>query len=511
MTVLRIVQSLILISLGLLFPLHGVTKVEKPDPEEILRHLDQVKASNPKMIYWIGILKLKPAVPHLCQLLETSKRYEKEIVSALGRIGDPIAVLPIVRHVKKCCRSRDDVEAALPHARSVLQQIDSQWTAHLEIQQVLASSIRDNDLIFVSFISPQDAVPMCMETIRRNKEETAVVALRILKREKVPCAFIPVLDALYTQLNAQDGPDNFEEYVAALDGIDPQWRSKGGARRRFRECYSGLREVMKKSDLKIYEVDEKIQCLLKIDRQRALPLLLTEIRRSRDLEDIFDCSPQLPPAAFGVIRESTVRRALLRRLADSDPEIRVQAARLLGKAGAEEAIPSLCSLTEDANIEVKIASLQALAGLGCREVFPLIVRTLNAIIQSDSDNGHLIPVLIESLARLHEDRVVPELLKMLKNEDDYSSWEDEIVEALGRTGDKRVSAVLVPFLLERLDDESGSTSYPADEEGFIISGTIETLLGLKDPRILPAMKKLLDHPLPRVRAYAAWAVYCLER
>ena len=202
-------------------------------------------------------------------------------------------------------------------------------------------------------------------------------------------------------------------------------------------------------------------------------------------------------------------RALITALNDEEPEIRRDAARILGEAGNPRAIDSLIALLGDPFTFVRTEALEALIKLD-EPLGPLIHDTLEGseearleLIQRDDPRilvplvnalGHLdskIRHTARGIISLYRDaRVVPLLCEKLDSRSSDARW--NAAELLQEMGDERAVQSLIRTLT---DGESR------------VRIAVTTALGqIADERATEPLIRTLSDPDPLVREAAAYAL-----
>ncbi|NEN96837.1 MAG: hypothetical protein F6K50_15250 [Moorea sp. SIO3I7] len=102
---------------------------------------------------------------------------------------------------------------------------------------------------------------------------------------------------------------------------------------------------------------------------------------------------------------------LIRCLNDTDPSVRISAAKALGKIGTEVAIDPLIKSLDDPDPSVATSAAEALDKIGIEMGIELLIKCL------DNDNSYLRVMAAEALGEIGTDATIPKLINLLKNEE----------------------------------------------------------------------------------------------
>jgi HEAT repeat protein len=234
----------------------------------------------------------------------------------------------------------------------------------------------------------------------------------------------------------------------------------------------------------------------------------------RDMYDILnlcrDSLIEIGPEAFGQLREvshddrnmesrlagalATKRGVaaipqLIEMLEDTGCYGRCEAADELGKLKDKRATDALIGQLNSFNNDVQERVAKALGEIGDPKAISALLKTLN-----DQDNNESVRVSAAgALARMGRDDGLPFLLRELKS--DNGSIQAEVAEALATNEIKGTYEPLLSLL--------SSKDFRAR------CHALEALGKLRDPRAIPAVRKLLNDPDNDVRRWAADAMKTL--
>ncbi len=132
---------------------------------------------------------------------------------------------------------------------------------------------------------------------------------------------------------------------------------------------------------------------------------------------------------------------LIEQLSDADRERRIEAARMLGKLGASEAVPGLMGALHDADGGVRQKAAVALGQIGSTEAVPGLLTVLQ-----DPD-AEVRRAAVWSLGQIGHADAVPDLIKALKDSEDWVRR--AAATALGQIADSRAVEPLGRMVLDR--------------------------------------------------------------
>jgi HEAT repeat protein len=225
--------------------------------------------------------------------------------------------------------------------------------------------------------------------------------------------------------------------------------------------------------------------------------------------------------------EVDILSPLIEFLQDSDPDLRMQAALVLGEQGKQEGIPALLEALEDSDNNVRYHAIEALGKLRASVAAPALLRI------AESRDFFLAFPAIDALRQIGDETVVPHLAPLLADE----ILCEPAAKALGELGDESVVESLVEVLnasrapgtviarsLATLHDRLASEgAYIADLTRHAINATgtqkllealrecraedlrpVALVLGwLEDPAVDQALARLLNDPAARGEAVEA--------
>jgi len=165
----------------------------------------------------------------------------------------------------------------------------------------------------------------------------------------------------------------------------------------------------------------------------------------------------------------------LRQLKSSDPDLRIKAAKELGAARQNKAVPLLIKTLQDENPQVRLASIRALGAIGHSDaVEPLTSALAHAPGSSKSRTAEEYQSLAEALTGLGPDAVKP-LTRVLSSEDkEARRWS---ASALGMIKDARAIAPLVQTLEDSRSEVRKAAALALGEIGDLqaLDGLIKAL------------------------------------
>jgi HEAT repeat protein len=177
---------------------------------------------------------------------------------------------------------------------------------------------------------------------------------------------------------------------------------------------------------------------------------------------------------------------LMEMLEDDDNSVRASAARELGKLKDKRAIDALSRHLSDEGDFVAANSAKALEEIGDPKAIPALLKTL----KNDRLEGRARIAVAGTLAHMGRGEGLKYLLSKIKSP---SCWER--ADVAQELGESRMSGALEPLL-----------SMLKDDDAVVRITALAALPEFHDPRVIPAVRKLLNDPHPDVRKAAAEAL-----
>lgn len=218
-------------------------------------------------------------------------------------------------------------------------------------------------------------------------------------------------------------------------------------------------------------------------------------------------------------------KKLLAALGDADPQVRADAAWALGEIGAQEAVDALKQRLDDPSTTVCSNAALALIRLGDRPLIQEMVRTLRdpspsvaagaASALGMSRNRELVPYLLAAFGT-RDERLGAAIATALGQMEDQRALEAlfaslranfvpvQVCEALGRIGDPSAR----PLLLKTLGHASPDVRAAAARAlSLLEQKSASADVSFLEGKLLPALRRLLEDPTPRVRLAAALSLH----
>jgi HEAT repeat protein len=295
----------------------------------------------------LGVLKAREAVGSLTQCLTHDKSTEVRRAAgmALGALGDPSAVVPLV-----------NVERAVPAARGWVTDALAQLGA--------------------------PAVPALIRLLSQKGKRPSITVIAALGRIGDPRAVGPLIHALGEAKNAEraaiaeslgmlNQASACETLLRLLVDDDPivtQRAAAALARVASPACAEALVPHLKAANAAVR--GDVATAIARTGVKRAAcfvaPLVGDEDAAVR----------RKAVVALGVLGGAAELAFLERALRDSSAEVRERAAESLGKLGAAQSMPHLCVLLEDNYQTVRRAAAAALGRIGDAAAVPALARAL---------------------------------------------------------------------------------------------------------------------------------------
>ncbi|MBS7270706.1 MAG: HEAT repeat domain-containing protein [Candidatus Freyarchaeota archaeon] len=379
----------------------------------------------------LGMIGDPRAVEPLIQTLKDEPGLRKEVVQALGMIGDPRAVEPLIQTLKD--ENREVREAAA----IALARIGDERAVEPLIQA------QSHTLVAPQFLR---------EAMRTFKKEKNLEAFKLLAKalgRKEPIAI----------------------------GVAKQLRRKK-------------------------ESVGKVQCQVQI---QELKRKNQEARREAVL-------------ALGERGDPEAVEQLIQALKDRDGVIRESAAQVLRRMESRKTVEPLIKALSDVGWSVRSEVAQILVEMGEPAVEPLI--------QALNSKGRMILGAVRVLGEMRDKRAVEPLIQLLKHED--QRVREEAAQALGKIGDSRAVGPLIQALkdksqgvreiaartLGKLGDAKavGPLIKALRDRNWSVKFRAAFALGeIGDSRAVQPLKRALEDEENMVRRAAEWALERIER
>ncbi len=187
--------------------------------------------------------------------------------------------------------------------------------------------------------------------------------------------------------------------------------------------------------------------------------------------------------ALGSLGDKSAMESLLKRLEDEDQEVHYAATKALGILGAKSALTSLVNQLVDEDLGVRIATIEALGALKDRSVMEVLVEQL------ESNNPRIRLAAVNALGALKDRSVVSSLVNRLKVEKERSVL-ITIAETLSSLGSNSV----IQTLFKRTKNKELTVL------------VIDTLGSLGNKSVVPKLVEYLEDKYSGVRLAAVRAL-----
>jgi HEAT repeat protein len=137
--------------------------------------------------------------------------------------------------------------------------------------------------------------------------------------------------------------------------------------------------------------------------------------------------------ALGNLKDAQVIAPLLRLLQDDDAEARLQAAKSVGMVGSEQAVEPLIAALRDSDASVRAQVTEALGSLHDGRAADPLVHAL------DDEDANVRYFAAQSLAQIGGESVISALITGLTKYADSPIMLIDILTTLGKLGDKRAA------------------------------------------------------------------------
>ncbi len=404
------------------------------------------------------------AIPQLITRLEGSFIRYPSVITVLGRIGNPRAVLPLIPFLEDGNRLCEPAVEALIYIGE--PAVEPLIAALKDTPKVRGAAVRT-----LGELGDERAVAPLIKLLM---EDDATI-LHFVADALVnigPLTIEPLFDALTDEnknirYNAADILDRLEWKPTTKEDQAQYWVAKrelekcvtlGGAA--VEALISAITSQDAELSQKATEVLENIgaeavEPLLAlfhtegVDRRVAIAGILSQIGDVRAVEPMLNAMQTMTPnvrkaaiGALGKIGERNAIPSLVETLHDQNGELRIASAAALGHIGDSQAVEPLISLLHDQEDELKISAAEALGQIGDgNAVEPLI-----ALLQDQNEKLRL--SVFKALCKIKDTRVIEPMIAALHDPND--DLRICAAEALGQIGDGKA----VEALIETLQSEN---------------------------------------------------------
>lgn len=403
----------------------------------------------------IDVKKASPAIPVFFEAIEKSYEWgHSKAIEALGKIGDPRAIEPLLTALKK--QRRDSLRLT----EDALKKIEPEWR------------------------ETESAKSAALKLIPLLKDKSFEVCMNVKKTLIMIGASIT--DLLYSALLYNySGPNHAEEI---LEEIKPGWINSEEAV----EAVPMLIGALKDNDFHAREAADKLLVRMGIAwrgtpiENTVIPLLMTGLK-DNDFHIRWTVVKVL-----GEIASRNVMEPLITSLMDGDDSVRDQAAKALDNIDPnwtkskeiKNALPRFLQSLKDSDKRIRADAAKALGKIGDSS-------TVNALSETLKDEDFVVRwVAADSLGNIGDASAVEPLAALLKDQDKFVRL--HAASALCSIGDPRA----VDSFIASIKDEDNNVRKKL-AEGLGIFG---------DPKSVAPLASLLDDINPAVRKEAEEAL-----
>ncbi|HXI14127.1 MAG TPA: HEAT repeat domain-containing protein [Thermoanaerobaculia bacterium] len=289
-----------------------------------------------------------------------------------------------------------------------------------------------DDVDIATQLAAVDSICKLIEAFPEIEVATIRKIRTLLKSTSIPVR----LNSLSILVNVE-GEGFPDEVLLASKNQDAQIRAKAvSLMSRFPEERFANEVVLALADEDAQVRLAAIQSLIILRPRQALQPLLSS------LEDSDLWIRAAAAQALGSYPEAEALEALIRHTRSDGVPVRIAAVESLGRSGTSTAIPYLMEGLTDHDVEIRRASILALSSIEGEDVFGHLLEALE-----DAD-WRLRATGAESLGRRGDSRALPELHRLLLNDEDVYV-QKTVVGALGLMGDRSSFPHLVKALRKR--------------------------------------------------------------
>jgi len=402
-------------------------------PQEEQKLIQQLKNKDEELqlmaIEMLGLKRIKAAVPPLINLLESKelRREQKvEIIYALGNIGDPQAILSILR-------SFDEISFynKFYPIEGSLKKMDPNWRERPEVQEFFdevaekfqhadcQNCKRCNLLDTMVFLDPKRSTRWCLDSVVRQDDCCLRLAIITLGKQKEHKAIGPLIN-LFRYETAIFSPDLLSQ---ALNKIDRNWRTHHMTKKIVQEILAEYTTHVKRGE-----------------QPHFLRRVLVEL-----------ATPQVTSFFVQLLKDQRLPN-----------EVRIEAARSLGELGDPKASTSLIETLQreenffekdDSSFGIHETCLQALGKIGDKRAIPYLRNVLKNPKNTDSRY-----MTLSAVKELGAAEFIPDLLELVSNEIEQCPT-DHILEVLSIIGNPGVALELFDLVDEKITQKGFKPTY----------------------------------------------------
>jgi len=457
----------------------GKMKAEKA-LEPMLAALVDDTLNKYKVIEALGYLRdPRATLPLLKCLKNCSAGYAKSVVRTLGKIGDKRAVPALISILKhgRLLEAKGVSLVRAAYARSPaspsIQVLAAEALGRIgdpRAIEPLIGALDDNDrrlqsaaieaLGSIIDVKAILALLSALKTIDGSMERYIFISLdrvsiACVEKRMIDMHTLIGIEKAVTALNPKHREFG-EQYVAIL--------RKSLSRQRIRDEKDSktmdLLDELSSSHIGIRL--NAMETLSKGRKKRALPLII---------EALYDDNPEVrrtAATALGYYRDKTLSQPLINKLKDDDVAVRINAIRSLGRIRSRQAVLPLIESLHDPDLEVRGAAASALGQIKDDRATKPLLEFLRK-----NENAPKRKNAIWAIKIIEDQSAVPPLCKSLKNLDNASRL--YAVKVLGEFRDLRA----VDPLIDLLENEGNPQ---------IVSAAARALAKIGDKRAIEPLK-----------------------
>ncbi len=420
----------------------------------------------------LGRIGNRKAVPSLINALKR-KPLREPVMKALGMLADPGTLGSVIGLLADLSKNIQE------HALRTIEKMYHNGVKADEITSELRRILGDK------------AMDVLVAHAWSAKQEVRISAILLLGIMKDEAAYGPLLDISHEEEFADDvkrafvfiGTDHPGSLLKLFDTGNPhqlRFICEVAGAIASPVFYDTFAKLLSNEDGHVRSL--AAHGIARLDVAESVPML------KQMMTDPYEDVQEAAVDALGLLKRHLSLQDLFVMLKSDKAVLRRNAARLLGKMGADEAVPELGFTLKDGEVRVRKAVVEALSRIGTEEA----VRYLTYALTDEDPDIRISSTL--SLGAIGGKETLESLSILTADPDNFVRV--SAARAIGMLRDRQSVKHLIPLL--------------ADRSGFVITTAIESLKAIGGEEACEAIAGMLSSPDDEVRRTAISALEACE-